>query len=497
MLLRLCQLKSLLFLSLAVTVLSSCSWRKNEYVSSSDLLNTFENNWFSKNENHALITSEGVPASHLFFDTQPSYNKNERTVNAVITVPVGSQHAYEIDPRSGQRYYTHTYCQQNDVWNIYSGPIGRPPFSIGHIPKALDQTGDSQRVIIFSKQSGYPRYVSTNYHRVKLIGAFVEQVCPEGNCLGRSNWLSRLVFVAVDADDPELKRLTTTEEFKKVFDWDVAKAHLENMNGRNFIGSQTYPSIRVSKLIEYEDAFDFFSKRAIFLTDKELKKIQSGCHGLYDKLWEDVGKVRPEDRGAKDDKELNGKVKLHNELRKQKKPVGFAERMKVFTQKYFKEVTTCDKFVYYGNLNKDPEKFWFLNYMNLFYRLHRDGYYFDCKSKTWLKNTYNHRGELTYQLNRDFRECSEKDIDRAMIYLPNFLNTLKTEKDYYRFIDYDNHSFGSHEKLYSWIKMKSRRFECSGDSNARINKELRIFPEDIKWKERHTEDFAGREKIIY
>lgn len=496
MLLRLCQLKSLLFLALAVAVLSSCSWNRKDS-SASDLLNTFENNWFSKNENHALISSEREPAPHLFFDTQPNYHRNERTVNAVITVPVGSPRAYEIDPRSGQRYYTHTYCKQNDVWNLYGGSINRPPFSIGYIPKALDQIGEPQKVIIFSKKSDFPRYVSSNYHRVKLLGAYVEQICPEGNCLGKSNWLSRMVFIAVDADDPDLKSLATTEEFKNSFDWDAAKGHLENMDGRNNIGDQIYPSTRVSKLIEYEDAFDFFSKRAIFLTDKELKKIQTGCHALYEKLWEEVGKVRPEDIGAKNNEELNKKVKLHNELRKQKKPVGFAARMKAFTRKYFKEVSTCDKFVYHGNLNKDPEKFWFLNYVNLFYRLHRDGYYFDCRSKVWLKNSFNNRGERTYQVDRDFRDCKEEDIDRAMAYLPNFLNSLKSEKDYYRFIDYDNHEFGSHKKLYSWVKMKSRRFECSGDPNSLIKKELRIFPEDVAWKERQTKDISSRAKIIY
>lgn len=497
MLLRLCQLKSLITTTLVLTLVSSCSWRRDDVSPTSELLQTFNNNWFKVNPNHSLRERNNEPSPHLFFDTTPEFNKRDRTANAIVTVPQGSKHAYTIDLNSGQRYYTHSYCKQKDIWNAYSGSIGRPVFSIGYIPRVLDQLGDPQKVIIWSKEKDYGESVTTNYHKVKLIGAYVEQICPDGNCLGKGNWLSKLVFIGVDADDKSLLKISNIDEFKKTFDWETSKAYLENIDGRNFIGDQMYPSTRVSQLIEYEDAFDYFKKRSIFLTDAELKKIQKGCHILYDRLWDDVGKIRPEDRGAKTVKELNEKIKLREKLKEERKPVGFAQRLRKFTKKYFNEISTCEKFVYHGNINRDPEAFWFLSHMGIYYRLHREGYYFDCRTDTWFRNVLNAEGNQLHDLKRDISMCNEADIDRAMDYLPNFLKSLKGEKDYYRFIDYDHHTFGTHQKMYSWVKMKSSRFDCSDDPNATIKKELRVFPEDVQWKQRDVKDIADKLKIIY
>lgn len=496
MLLRLCQLKSLGPLILILLFTSSCSWWRDD-LSGSDLIHIFDNKWFSVNKEHSLVNPDGEPAPHLFFDTTPEFKSEDRTVNTIVMVPAGSQYSYSIDLSSGQRYFSHKYCKQKDVWNLYSGTIGKPYFSIGYIPRVLDQLGEPQKVIIFSKKSGYAENAATNYHKVKIAGAYVEQVCLEGNCLGKSNWLSRLVFIAVDSEDKGLVDIKTTQDFKSEFDWSQAKAYLENIDGRNFMGDNRYPAIRVSKLIEYEDAFDYFKNRAIFMTDKEIKKIQSGCLSLYEKLWDDVGKVRPEDAGAKTIEELNAKLKLREKLRDNRKSVGFAARLRKFTKKYFNEVSTCEKFVYHGNINLNREKFWFLSYMGIFYRLHKDGYYFDCRRKTWQRNVFNRDGKLSYDIKDGIDDCDNGDIDRAMEYMPNFIKSLKGEREFYRFVDYDNHPFGTHQKMYSWVKMKNRRFECSGDDNEEIQKEMRVFPEDTNWIQRDVKDISEKLKIIY
>lgn len=496
MLLRLCQLKSPCLGLLAVALLSSCSHRDNG-PSSSELLTTFTNNWFSHNKNHSIVDSQNEPEPHLLFDTTPEFKVQERTVNVVLSTPMGSAHAYNIDLSSGQRYYSHTYCKQSDVWNKLSGKINRPVFSIGYMPRVLDQLGDAQKVIVFSKRGSFLETALTNYHKVKLVGAYVEQICPDGNCLGKNNWLSKLVFLGVDAEDAGLATIKSTAEFRDHFDWETAKAYLENIDGRNFIGDQTYPATRVGQLIEYEDAFDYFKKRSIFLTDVELKKIQKGCHILYDRLWDEVGKEREEDKAAKDSKELNAKIKLRDQLKKEKKPVGFAARFRTFTKKYYSEISTCEKFVYHGNVNLDRDKFWFLSYVGLYYRLHREGYFFDCRNRVWQRNVLNDQGEPVYDLKRDIDGCKELELDQAMDYLPNFLKGLKGEKDYFRFVDYDNFPFGTHKKMYSWVKVKSQKFDCSQDPNIAVKKEMQLFPEDVSWKERNIKDYASREKIIY
>jgi hypothetical protein len=305
------------------------------------------------------------------------------------------------------------------------------------------------------------------------------------------------VFVGLDAEDKSFDVITSIADFKKVFDWDQSKAYLENIEGRNFIGDANYPAIRVGQLIEYDDAFDYFKKRSIFLTDAELKKIQKGCHILYDGLWDEVGKMRPEDKPAKTTEELVAKIKLQNELKNKRVPVGFAARFKKFTKKYYNEISTCEKFVYHGNVNRNREAFWFLSYVGLFYRLHREGYYFDCRSRAWQRNVINDQGSPVYNIKEGIDECMEPQIDQAMGSLPNFLAALKGEKEYFRFVDYDNHSFGTHNKLYSWVKTKSRKFDCSDDPNSKIRKDLRVFPEDVEWEEKKIKDIATEIKIIY
>jgi hypothetical protein len=270
------------------------------------------------------------------------------------------------------------------------------------------------------------------------------------------------------------------------------------MEGQNFMSHQAFPSTRIGDLIEYEDAFNYFKKRSIFLNQSELNKIQKGCHVLYDSLWREVGELRAEDKAANTKEELNLKMKLIESLKSQKIPVGFAARFRTFTKKYFKEITTCEKFVYHGNMNRNQESFWFLSYIGLYYRLHREGYHFDCRKKIWQEKTLNNQGQLISDFVRDIDFCrDESDFDKAMQLLPNFLNSLKSHKEFFKFIDYDNHTFGTHQKLYSWIKFQTKHFDCKNDPNQEIIKNTQVFPSDINWKNRDTEDMADKMKIIY
>jgi hypothetical protein len=494
MLLRLCQLKSLHFFLIAL-FLSACSWRKVEIVAEPEP--EVSNQWFSTNQNHSLVDAGGVPVSHLLFDATPELDPTEQTVNVVIATPEGSPYGLEIDMNSGQRYYSHSYCKQTDVWGSYKGSLNLPNFSIGYIPRMLDQLGEAQKVIVWSRRREFRDSALVGPQSVRLVGAYVEQICPEGNCLGKDNWLSKLVFVGLDAKDSSLATVKEVKDFTNTFDWKTSKALLENINGRNFIGEQASPAVRVGQLISFEESFDYFKKRSIHLSDVELKKIQRGCHLLYDRLWEEVGKVRPEDEPAKTIEELNAKIKLKESLKTKKLPAGFAARFQSFTKKYFNEVSTCEKFVYHGNLNRDPEVFWFLSYMGLYYRLHREGFFFDCGSRSWQRNILDDRGRPVHDLKKEIDECGEQEIDQAMNYLPNFLKGLKSDKIFYRFIDYDNRSFGTHSKMYTWIKEKQNKFECRNDPNTEILKKMSLFPEDIEWKERNIKDISNEVKIIF
>jgi hypothetical protein len=497
MVLRLCQLKSPWIAILILNLLLSCSLQKEREERAVEILRTFPVGWFKVNSRHSLLDSDGNPAPHLFFDTTIDFSLNKQFVNALVVTPEGSPHAYSIDLNSGQRHFSHSFCAHKDIWKSYDHTLNRPPFSVGYIPRVLDQLGQPQKVIIWSKRGYFSKNSLNKFQKIKLVGAFIEQVCPEGNCLGRSNWLSKLVFLGVDAEDDSLNGIRDLDQFKKSIDWVKSKAYIGNMDGHNFIGDTPYPMTKVGELIEFKDAFNYFKKRSILLTDDELTKIQKGCHALYDRILTDVSTIRPEDLPSKTPQDLNEKIKLQKSLREKKIPVGFAQRMGIFTQKYFNQITTCEKFVYHGNINQDSDSFWFLSYIGMFYRLNRDGFFFDCKNGSWQKNTLDENGKPIYNIKRDFANCNEEHIDKAMSYLPNFLASLKSENNFYRFIDYDNHEFGSHQKMYSWVKLKSSRFDCSNDPNTKIINKVRVFPEEIKWKERYIRDINKDMKIIY
>lgn len=496
MLLRLCQLKSLYVITLLL--LSSCSFFRSEKDQAGELLTPISSEWFGANLQHALVSQAGNPQPHHFFDIKPELGQKSQYVNAFIIVPEGSEHAYQLDPSSGQRFYSHSYCSQSDVWNQYSGSIFKPNFSVGILPRYLDQMGEPQKVVIFGGKKKFSKRTDHHEHRVRIVGSFVEQHCPEGNCLGKSNWISRMVFIAVDPEDSKFEKVYDLNSFQDMVGWRQAKAILENMDGRNGGKKSNYPSVRIGELIKFDEAIHFHETRSIYISTNESTKIAQSCHALYDKLWDQVGKEHPEDKPVKTVEELKEKVKIVQELKKKKLPVGFAARFNAFTKKYFSEISTCQKFVYAGNVNLDREKFWFLSYMGLFYRLHKEGWFYDCNSHSWQRNVLNNLGKSIYDIKQDIGNCKEKDIDLAMEYLPNFLTGLKnSEQVYFRFVDYDNHVFGTHQKLYSWVRVKSKYYDCSTDPNQIIKKELKVFPEDISWKSRDVKDIEDEMKIIY
>lgn len=490
-----CQLKTLLILLLLIQI--SCTSKKMAHqIDDQELLAIQEPRWFKKNDDHSLKDPEGKPATHLFFDVAPDLSRDQRFANVIITTPEKSAHAYQLDIISGQRHYSHSYCAQNDVWKKESGSFNRPPFAIGYLPRMLDQQGTPQKVIIVSAKEK-SKLLDVGYHRSRIVGAYIEQSCREGNCMGKDNWSSRLVLIGVEASDSAFNGSNDEENFKKLFDWDEIKAHLENIDGRSFVGDQPFPLVRIKTLFNFPDAYDYFKKNSVFLSEAETSKIQQGCHLLYDRLWKDVGEMRPEDLAAKSTKALNEKLMLYEELKKKQLPLGFAARFKKFTKAYADEMVTCGKFVYPGNINKNPEMFWFHAQMGIFYRLHKEGYFFDCRKKAWHKNVSNQQGELTFDLKRDIDSCTEKDLDIAMNYIPNFLKGLRDSQVFYRFVDYDNHEFGTHRKLYSWIKQSTRKYDCSKDPNTQILQGLEIFPADVKWNQRDVIDIEDEMKIIY
>jgi hypothetical protein len=353
-------------------------------------------------------------------------------------------------------------------------------------------------VLIFGGAKRMGESIDHHFVRVRMVGGYVEESCPDLNCLGRDTWTSRIVFVAVDPQDPKLGGVRDIETLQKYESWERLQPTLQNMDGRNFSIDKTYPYIRVRKLLSYNETLQTFKKRSAFMSDKEIVKIQKGCHALYDKLWTDVGADRDEDKPARNQEELKKKLKVREEIKEKKMPVGKLARFRKFVKQYFNEAVTCDKFVYHGNINQNPERFWFHSYVGMYLRLHKEGHYFDCRRKVWAENIIDVNGNPAHVLPDEIDFCSETDMDLAMEYMPNHLKAMKgIMGNFSRFIDYDTHEFGTHRKIYSWVKMNRRKYDCSSDPNELILDKLVIFPEEAAWKRWNVVDVASDMKIIY
>lgn len=149
MFLRLCQLKSLIILLLFI----SCSWQKPKNPFPAEMISLIEPKWFKENPNHALWDQNGKPQLHLFFDVDPELSLKKQTLNIVVHTPEGSSFKNDLDLHSGQTHYSHSYCKQKDIWENESGMIHLPPYSIGFVPRVLDQLGRPQNYSFGNSQN--------------------------------------------------------------------------------------------------------------------------------------------------------------------------------------------------------------------------------------------------------------------------------------------------------------------------------------------------------
>lgn len=492
MIVRLCQLKTLSICGLIF--IGGCSLFTSKEEKVERATRNFKVSWFKENSQHSLFDQSLEAKPHLFLDSITSIDPETKRVEVFIETPSHSENIYQIDPVSGQRHYVQSTCGQRDVWGTYGKSIEKNHFSIGIIPRFYDQLSTPQKVIIFGLD--HEGALNFNTTTVRLVSAVVIQVCNSANCMSNDSWLSRLVYIAV-ADTPKYSTINDNKELLKVIDWPYTKATLENMYGVS--GSPTNPvgKVKVGQPLILAEALDYSAKRQIKLEETSLKKVQKGCHTLYDKFWKDVGEERLEDKATKTVEELNTKLRHIEKLKSTGKQVGFNHRLRKFIEKYHDQFITCQKLVYAGNINENVEKFWFLNFMDIFFRLHSEGHHFDCRAKVWRLNGLNKFGNPMFSLKEDISECSNSDLDAAFNFLGNYLSTLKREgKDHYRFIDYDNGANGTHEKIYRWIKFHAPIYTCKNDPNREILKRVKEFPEDAIWKQRDSSDFSRNEKII-
>lgn len=493
-----CQTKTLKMIALTV-LLSSCSGFKSE-PESPDLWSTLSTKpiWFAEEPKFKSVDEEGNIEPHLFFDTEPRINDSDKTLYFIATTPSGSRTAYDYDVVSGHRFGRTLYCDQSDSWGKYRGTIYTPPYTEGLVPRMLDQLGKPQKIVVFGNDEFYREGHVQASHQVRVVGGVVEQVCHEGSCLGRNNWDSRMVLVAVDFHDPRFRDVTNIDELKDRTDWDYFKAFIQNSLGRNSAGETDVPAVRVTGEIKPGFALKFSTSFSHIFTMAELRKIRSSCIKLYDYAWENFGTLKASQKEATTIDELKAKIKEQDKL-KNSGVKTYGKEFKAFHAKYGKEFLTCTDFVKYSGISENVEKHWFIGQIAGFYKLERLGHYFNCNQRLWQENPYlpnsNRREFDSYS---QIQKCTDEDLDMAMSQMMTYMNSLRLSgKEFYRYVEYDDTSFGTHQKLYSWVNVEAKTMGCLDPKISKKLVQFSVFPDDVKWINRSNINEKKKFGIIY
>lgn len=500
-------LKSLIFI---LFVSSACTSIKNKNSDVDEIFGTKEfaeslvskvdASWFAKDKRFQLRSYDGEIASHMFFDVDPDINKEDKLLNFVVETPAGSDYGYSIDTLSGQHYFTKNYCSQKDVWSQFDRQINKPNFSIGVVPRVLDQLGKPQKIIVFGSTNYYNKHYKTNYFDARIIGGYIEQVCPHAGCLNQGDWKSKLVLIGVQRDHADYLNVKSYEQLAANIELDYVKAAIENLNGANEVAGNFYPAYRMGAVVDSSQALDFMERNSIFLTKEKTQVIQSSCFKLYEKIWKDVGassKYENSLRMLNSIETISTKVYTRklSEINKYSKNLFYKRFIRNF-EKYEKNYKTCIKYVYPSNLNVDMEKHLFFTYYTAVHLLHGLHYSYDCGRKVWMKNHKILNGKRIIPKGREFVGCSSTQVDSAFTQAVIYLNSLyENSHASYRYIDYDKGARGSHEKLYSWVPVDNKKMKCI-DGSQDDKKLYNLFPKDFKWKKRTIRDRLNKRMIF-
>lgn len=445
--------------------------------------------WFTSIQRFSLIDRNKNALAHRFFDVAPFKNLRLKTLNSVIVTPEGSDYLYDLDVSSGQIFTAKKFCPQRDEYKKYEKELHKPNFSIGIVPRVLDQLNLPQKIIVFGAKDYLKEYHLTHYFDVRVVGGYIEKICPYGGCVRTDEWLSRLVLIAVQSGNQMLRKVKNLKDVQENFDWDYAKAFIENGEGKNKLIDNYFPRKKVGALVSGKDALNYIVKNSTIFNKEKINSLRLSCYKLYDHMWKDLNFVNASSKKAVTKEEIRQKaIEIKQGKMRGKKDISFSTRFARNMKKFGEQFKTCTKYVYPSNINDDPKRHWFFAYVAAFYKLHDLGYAYDCSSKNWNLNPLVSNGRRMRSLRAQFSNCSAGDLNRAFEFSPSvFKNIAKKNRKSYRYIDYDKGITGTHMKVYNWVSVDPGVLTCPSKADRKFNSEKKIFPKDIKWQKRGDE----------
>ncbi len=468
---------------------------------------------------------EGFFETHQFFDPAPFAHPEDKSLNVVVLTPEGSQHAYELDTRSGTLYRKRYQCEHKDIWGKYEGTLSTPPFSISVIPRTLDALGEPQKAFVFGagKYFEQPAY-GLLAHRVRVVGGVVRQECRDYPCTSRERWLSNMQFIAVNTEDPVFRDVHDLASLKAKVNWEESLAWMQNGFGITLAGAKPEPVYRIAGEIDAKRALSYFFKKNTQITFEEQKSISKSCNILYEDLWQGSLNIRAaiEKRkkmlssGKEGTKELlveyseleklnltresrrADEINKRYEVEKSRSDYDFAKFFSNFHENYGKRYKTCMRFVRPASIAKDQERFWFFAFIDLFMGLEDLGWSYRCSRRGWIENPKKSNGKRLY---KDVFEknCTINELDLAFDMAITVMAGEKAAKrPHLRFIGYDSGANGSHKKIYGWVYENGKELVCTDEDEIKLLSKDRtiLFPGNASWKSFRIEEKRSRYDII-
>ncbi len=478
----------------ACFLLAQCAYFKDSSETLPDILEQESAaKWFNRSQAYQLTNAEGSPQTHLFFDYRPELNLTQYKTNFVLLEPENTRFHYELDPVSGQPFFVLPHCRQNDVWDKLGKTSQKIPFGVGVIPRFYNQLSEPQKIIIFGMRENLQQ---GRLYQARLLGGVVENVCYSGSCLSGVDWYSRLVLVGIDADNPDWANIQDTQSFLKKVKWSEVRNHLQNSYGLREIGGIYYPSLKAGELVPLSELVSFIPNHTIELKENQLSQISKTCQDIYEKAWTEVGTLNWTDREPTTPEERKEKARWIQEQNKQKKGVTFQQRLLRFFKNHGQDYKTCTQFLYPGNSNHQLDQFIFQTYLTLFVQLHKEGWLYECSQKAW--NPYNKGSQAFDLFLANIPQCLTEELNAGFLNLPQFLRSLRGLSGFkWRFITWDEHEFGSHKKIYRWVRYPDRAMNCERELQKKFNEQSSThFEKDFSWPRKIIKG-ATTDDIIY
>ncbi len=440
--------------------------------------------WFTGSRTFSLQAAQGGDAVHMLYDVNPSIDLEKYTLKFIAVTPEDSHFQFDLDMVSGQHFLKRRFCSQKDIWKKKSGSIHRPPYTLGYVPKMLDQLGTPQKIIVFGDKNLYQENFTSNFFEAKVVGGIIEQECIYGGCFNQNDWSSRIVLIGVQKNHPKYENVDDLEALKKKINWEKMIFFMENGQGNNQVVDDFYPGFRAGVEISRQRALSYLDRKSVILSNEKLVKMRKSCFKLYDFIHDSVYKKSKFESGVYKLKSIKDQVRFSNAFKGRSDVLFFKRFINAF-RKYSDEYLTCIDYIYPSNINKDMKRHWFFAYYTAVHRLYQLGYSYDCGRNSWQR-VVTFGGQLrSKKRSEEFEFCSAKDIDNAFVTSVKELEILGAQNyPTYRYIDYDNSSAGTHKKIYSWVKKSNKVFKCVDKRENKKQVKFEFFPKDALWERR-------------